>query len=96
MYRLALAAAAAFTLTACADTGYGSYGYPGHGYASADIAYYDNFYGPWYDGYWGDGDVFFYRVRPNGPYVRDDAHHFRHDRAQGYRAWHGHRGSRWH
>jgi hypothetical protein len=95
MLRLALAAAAALTLSACSTYGDDyAYGYPGHTYAS-EMAYYDNAYGPLYDGYW-DGDVFYYRVTPSGAYVRDDARHFRRDPYTGYTVYRGGRGYRWH
>jgi hypothetical protein len=94
MFRLALAAAAALILSACADYYGDDYAlYPGRGYATADAIYYDNAYGPLYDGYW-DGDVFYYRVTPSGAYLRDDARHFRRDYYDGYRLYHR-RGDRW-
>lgn len=75
-----IAAAGALGLAACADYG------PGHhfGGGMAYGAYYDDFYGPYYDGYWGPDDVFLYRSGHDGGYVRDEAHHFRHDGAAGF------------
>lgn len=82
MRGLIMCAGAALMLAGCAGPGYvgrGSIAYDG---------YYDNAYGPIYDGYWGDGDVFFYRSRPHGHYMRDTGHHFRHDASDGYRSMH--------
>ena len=92
MKRVLLGLCAAVALAGCASD---DYGFGGGRYGSASIAYYDNAYGPYYDGYW-DGDVYLYRARPSGAYLRDDAHHFRRDRADGFREYRGRRGSRWH
>jgi len=74
----ALLIASALLIAACADYGYG---YGGGSYYSG---YYDNYYGAVYDGYWGPDAAFYYRTAPTGVFVRDDAHHFRRDRAIGY------------
>jgi hypothetical protein len=80
------AAATVLLLSACADDAY----YDGHRHY-ADVGnydvWYDGFYGPYVDGYWGDGDVFFYSD-PHGGFLRDDAHHFRHERWEGARGFH--------
>jgi hypothetical protein len=80
MKRLLTGLACAVALTACA-TGY----YDGGGYSYYD-GYYDNFYGPVSYGYWGPDNYFYYRTGPSGVYIRDDAHHFRRDHADG--SWH--------
>jgi len=73
-------AAAALAVSGCAqDMGYGPY-------FGGDTAYYDDFYGPFYNGYWGSGDVFYYSTGRGRPYIRDEGHHFRHDR--GGEHWH--------
>lgn len=77
MKRALLAAAAALTLSACAeDLGYG----PSFG---GDMVYYDSYYGPFYNGYWGPDGVFWYSPGRGRPYVRDDSHHFRRDNPGG-------------
>jgi hypothetical protein len=75
-----IAIAAALTLGACADGGYGHH----FGGGLAYDAYYDDAYGPYVDGYWGSDDVFMYRHEHNGEFARDDSHHFRHDGAAGF------------
>jgi hypothetical protein len=86
---VALAAAAAVSMTACADM-YGHhdrYAYAGDGvYADG---YYDDFYGPVDTGYWGDDGVFMYRGADQ-QYHRDDSGHFRKQTAQGYHSVHTH------
>ncbi|MES1198516.1 MAG: hypothetical protein ABUS48_00855 [Pseudomonadota bacterium] len=81
MKKLATALAlssALLLLPACVDYGYG------YGGGSSYSGYYDNYYGSVYDGYWGPDSVFYYRTAPTGVFVRDDARHFRRDRATGY------------
>jgi hypothetical protein len=92
-------AAGGMCLAACEDTYYGNgygygygptpyaYGYAPYGYGYVS-GYYDDFYGPFYDGYWGPDAYFYYRTSPGGAYIRDDAGHFRHDPATGYRTFH--------
>jgi hypothetical protein len=80
---------AALLLSAgCADGGF-HHG----GMAMGYDGYYDSSYGPIYDGYWGADNFFYYTDAAGHPFQRDEAHHFRHDAAQGYHAVHGnHRG----
>jgi hypothetical protein len=85
---VAFAAATALSLAACETTPYDHGGYA-YGYVDG---FYDDAYGPWYDGYWGPDDVFYYRAGPSGDFRRDDAHHFRHDMAQGFHTFHGRAG----
>ncbi len=73
MKRLIPAVGLLVALAGCAD------GYIVGGGGMRYYGYYDDFYGPFYDGYWGDDGVFFYRTDRHGTYVRDGAHHFRHD-----------------
>lgn len=86
---VALVAAAAVSMTACADT-YGHhdrYAYAGDGvYADG---YYDGFYGTVDTGYWGDDGAFMYRGSDR-QFHRDDSGHFRKDQANGYKAVHTH------
>lgn len=86
-----LSAVVLIALCGCAGDGYG---YRGGFYGGGDIAYYDNSYGAFYDGYW-DGDAYYYRPNRHGRYIRDDGHHFRRDRADGFREYRGTRGHRW-
>jgi hypothetical protein len=75
--RALLALSAIILLTAgCADYDdrYAE-GAPGPEY---DV-YYDGYFGPYPGGYWGD-DGYFYYSDDHGGYLRDDAHHFRHER----------------
>ncbi len=84
---VALVAAAAVSMTACADT----YGHRDH-YASVGVyadGYYDGFYGPIDTGYWGDDGAFMYRGSDQ-QFHRDDSGHFRKDTAQGYHTVHTH------
>ena len=83
------AVAAALALSGCAESGYG-YG----PYFAGDTVYYDDAYGPIYNGYWGAGDTFYYAPSRGRPFVRDEAHHFRHDQATGYHSMHTHGGWR--
>ncbi len=76
-----IAAAGALSLSACADSGYGGHYFGG---GLAYDSYYDDAYGPYYGGYWGPDDVFMYRRDRRGPFVRDEAHHFRHDHPTGF------------
>lgn len=76
----ALALATAVLVSACADTGYGG----GYGGAAYYDGYYDNFYGPVYDGYWGPDAFFYYRSAPSAVFIRDGAHHFRHENGPGF------------
>lgn len=83
---VALVAAAALSMTACADT-YGHhdrYAYANGGYADG---YYDGYYGAVDTGYWGTDGAFMYRGADH-QYHRDDSGHFRKDSAQGYHAVH--------
>jgi hypothetical protein len=86
--KIALAAAAALSMTACAD----GYRYHPAGYAAGDYVdgYYDDFYGPFDTGYWGSDDVFMYRGADH-QFHRDDAGHFRHAGGDGYHSFHGQR-----
>ena len=78
MKRALLAAAAALALSACAGTmGYGPY-------FGGDTAYYDDSYGPFYNGYWGNDGFFYYSSGRGSPFIRDEAHHFRHDNGGGF------------
>lgn len=86
MMRILLALGAVVALSGCAE-GYGGYSYYGGG-----PAYYDDFYGPYAGGYWGHDNFYYYRNGHGGPYVRDDARHFRHDQAQGFHGVQGHGG----
>lgn len=72
-------------LAACA-TGYYGASYGG-GYSYYD-GYYDDYYGPVSYGYWGPDDYYYYSTTVNGTYIRDDAHHFRRDRADGWHQFH--------
>jgi hypothetical protein len=87
MKRTILALGAALALSACAE----GYGYGPHrgAYGGGDIAYYDNSYGSIYDGYWGGDGAYYYTPARGGAYVRDEAHHFRRDAAEGYRSFRG-------
>jgi hypothetical protein len=87
---VALAAAAAVSMTACADTyGHHDHYVAGYGVGIYADGYYDNFYGPVDTGYWGDDGVFMYRGSDQ-QYHRDDSGHFRKESAQGYHAVHTH------
>jgi len=51
-------------------------------YVAADVGYdgyYDGYYGPYAGGYWGP-DGFFLYSDGHGGYIRDNDHHFRHER----------------
>jgi hypothetical protein len=85
---LAGAALLGLSLGACEDTYHHGDAFA-YGYVDG---YYDDSYGPFYDGYWGPDDFFYYRASPTGDYVRDNDHHFRHDAAQGFHAFHGRAG----
>lgn len=87
MKRILLAFGVALALGGCAE-GYGGYSYYGGG-----PAYYDDFYGPYAGGYWGHDGFYYYRNGSGrGPYVRDDAHHFRRDQVQGFHGVQSHGG----
>jgi hypothetical protein len=75
----------AILIAGCADDGY-----RGGGGISYYDGYYDGSYGPFYDGYWANDGYFYYSSAEGRPYVRDESHHFRHDRAKGYARVHGH------
>ncbi|HEY0436802.1 MAG TPA: hypothetical protein VGC92_09190 [Phenylobacterium sp.] len=77
-----VAVGAALALAACADYGYG--GGPRYATGYGYDTYYDDAYGPYYGGYWDSDGVFVYSQRRGGPFVRDEAHHFRHDAGSGY------------
>ena len=81
----ALALALATSGLAACTTGYYGGGYSGYSYYDG---YYDNFYGPVSYGYWGPDDYFYYSTVINGPYIRDDARHFRRDEATGAHRFH--------
>lgn len=70
-------AAAALSLSACANEGFG-----GSGYWGGPVAYdgwYDGYYGDVYDGYWGSDGSFYYRQGGHdGSYHRGDRNHFAH------------------
>src|SRR5437763_15413284 len=87
---IAAAVAGTLVLSACAsDEGY-YYG-PSTAYAGVDYGgWYDGYYGPFVGGYWGPGGYFYYQDRSTGRYRRDDARHFRRERAEGYNEFHGH------
>ncbi len=78
---------AASGLAACASYYGGGYGggYGGYGYYDG---YYDDYYGPVSYGYWGPDNYFYYSTVIDGPYLRDDAHHFRRNGASGWRRFH--------
>ena len=78
-----LAAVAAVSLSACMTT------YGDHHDRMYRLGYYDDAYGPYHDGYWGADGVFMYSTTDGGPYVRDDAHHFRRDANAGYHSFEG-------
>ncbi len=78
--------AVAFALGACGgDAGYVSASVGGPIY---DDGFYDGYYGPFYDGYWGGDGFFYYSGGRDRPFLRDEAHHFRREGAQGFRAFH--------
>ena len=82
---------ASVSLAACEDGPY--YHHHDHMGVVADGGYdvwYDNSYGAVYDGYWGDDGMYYYRPSRDRPFVRDDAHHFRRDHADGYNTVHMH------
>ena len=76
-------------LTACAsDYGYGyggGYGYSRYAYYDG---YYDDYYGPVSYGYWGPDNYFYYSTTVSGPYIRDDAQHFRREAVSGAHRFH--------
>jgi hypothetical protein len=79
----ALALAAGLSvLPACA-----SGTYAGVGYSYYD-GYYDNYYGPVRYGYWGPDNYFYYAHTVHGPYVRDEARHFRREQWERSRHFH--------
>lgn len=77
MFKRIIAAAAlggVLLASGCETDGtYAGGGYYG-GYYSG---YYDDFYGPVSYGYWGPDNYFYYSTTLEGPYVRDEARHFR-------------------
>jgi hypothetical protein len=81
---IALAAATALSLGACASGPYqgGPYAY---GYVDG---YYDDYYGPFYDGYWGPDAAFYYRANVHDTFHRDDAGHFHRAAGQGGHSFH--------
>lgn len=88
---VALVAAAALSMTACADMD-GHHDHFAHADSYAGVyadGYYDDFYGPVDTGYWGDDGAFMYRGADQ-QFHRDDAGHFRKDAAQGYHTVHTH------
>ena len=81
---IALAAATAFSVTACADMN----DHHDHYAAGAYIdGYYDDFYGPVDDGYWGVDGGYYYRH--GHEWSRDTGSHFRHEAGQGFHPMHG-------
>jgi hypothetical protein len=83
MKRILTGVCAALALSGCATTGYGFY-------RGGDVsAFYDDAYGPFYNGYWGPGDAFYYSAGRQGPFVRDEARHFRREQAAGFHGVHG-------
>ena len=83
---------ASLSLAACEDDPYYARHHRGLAYAD-DAGYdlwYDNYYGSVYDGYWGDDGWYYYRAARDRPFVRDEARHFRHDRADGFNSTHMH------
>ncbi len=82
---LAMCAAAALALSACAS-GHGGYA-AGYGPDGGYDTYYDGFYGDVADGYWGPDDGFYYHG-PDGHYVRDGGNHFRHQSFSGGHGMH--------
>src|SRR5450432_178303 len=81
---------AAIALASCADDGYAA-NHRGSHY-SARLAYYDgyydDFYGPVWGGYWGPDQNFYYRSSPRAPFIRDEAHHFRHEQFERAHSFH--------
>ena len=81
---------ASMSLAACEDGPY----YHHHDHmAAVDDGYdvwYDNAYGAFYDGYWGDDGWYYYRPSRDHAFIRDDARHFRRDRADGFTTMHVH------
>ena len=57
-------------------------GYYGGAYNYYD-GYYDDHYGPMTYGYWGPEDSFYYARVVGGPFIRDDARHFRRAQFEG-------------
>ena len=83
---------ASLSLAACEDDPYYHHHHRDVAYAD-DAGYdvwYDHSYGDVYDGYWGDDNMYYYRSARDQPFVRDDAHHFRRDRADGFATVHMH------
>ncbi len=81
---------ASISLAACED---GPYYHHHDRLAVADDGYdvwYDNYYGNFYDGYWGDDGWYYYRPSRDHAFIRDDARHFRRDRADGFNTFHAH------
>ncbi len=83
---------ASLSLAACEDDPY--YHHHHRDLAAVDDGYdvwYDNYYGgSIYDGYWGDDGWYYYRAARDRPFVRDDARHFRRERADGFTSMHMH------
>ena len=82
---LLIAASAAALLTA----GCAVHDRYGAGYGNYD-GYYDGFYGPYAGGYWGNDGLFYYSDG-HGGHLRDDGHHFRHERFEHGSPFHGDR-----
>ncbi len=62
-------------------------GYYGGDYSYYD-GYYDDYYGPITYGYWGPGDSFYYSRVVGGPFMRDEARHFRRAQFEGAHRFH--------
>ena len=84
-FKTVLTASALLALAACGGGGYVS---AGAGEPVYYDGFYDGYYGPLYDGYWGDDDFFYHSGGRGRPFVRDEGHHFRHDAAGGFNAFH--------
>jgi len=83
---------ASIGLAACEDDPYYYHHHDRFAYnndAGYDV-WYDNYYGNVYDGYWGDDGWYYYRPTRDHAFVRDEARHFRRDRADGYVTFHAH------
>lgn len=81
-----LACGAALLLSGCYSYQDGYYGGSG-GYYDG---YYDGYYGPYVGGYWSSDGYFYYSDQQHR-YHRDDARHFRHERFNGGKPFHGDR-----
>jgi hypothetical protein len=84
---LALYAAAALALSACAEGGGGGHFAGGYGPDAPYDVWYDGFYGDTPNGYWGADDAFYYQDH-DGHMMRDSGTHFRHSQFNGAHGMH--------